>query len=468
MDRSATITRRRAPSAWLLCAVAVACGAPAAARANAAPQDVAQLGARLTPFGAEAAGNASGSIPPWIGGLTAVPPCFADSHGRYCDPYADDAPLFVVTAENVAQYADLLSAGQRALLARYPDSFRMRVFPTRRSFANPPAVYAASVANAARAFLDEGTLRDAATGVPFPLPANGAEAMWNHRLRWRPLVSERLATQFVVAASGEKTPTLIRERIRFPYGADGYDLKSARGVLTRLMRWVEQPASLAGVGMLIDDVARPADLARHAWQFGSGAEHVERVPNLGYETAAIASDDLASNDQLDTFFGPLDRYDLKLIGKQELLVPANSYALHDETVSYGDLVGPRHLNPEKTRYERRRVWVVDAVVARGRIHPYRHRRFYLDEDGWQIRIVDVYDADDEPWRVQEAHTVMAYDRQYELPVAQTVYDLKDSRYLVQSLNNEGAEVSYPELDAADFDASELARRGRKLNRAAQR
>lgn len=459
---------KRAPSAWL-CAFAVACGVTAAARAQPAPEDLALLGTRLTPFGAEVAGNESGSIPPWNGGVSEAPPCFARARGRYCDPYADDLPLFVVNAENAEQYAELLSDGQRALLARYPDSYRLRVFPTRRSFANPPYVYAASIANASRAVLDEdGTLRHAATGVPFPLPASGAQAMWNHRLRWRPPAIERLGAQFVVTARGEAASSLIRERSYFDYGRPDYDAKAARGVLSRLLRWIEAPTSLAGVGVLLNDVQRTKDFPRRSWQFGSGAEHAERVPNLGYETAALASDDLASNDQLDTFFGPLDRYEFKLLGKREMLVPANSYALHSETVSYGDLVGPRHLNPEKARYERRRVWVVDAVVAKGRSHPYRHRRFYLDEDGWQIRLVDVYDTVDELWRVQEAHTLVAYDKLYELPVALTVYDLKDSRYLVQSLNNEGAEVSYPELDAADFTASELAKRGRKLQHAAQR
>src|SRR3546814_11343703 len=74
----------------------------------------------------------------------------------------------------------------------------MRVFATRRSFSNPPAIYVATQANMMRALLADGVLKKAATGLPFPVPANGAEAMWNHRLRWRPLVTERLSAQFAV------------------------------------------------------------------------------------------------------------------------------------------------------------------------------------------------------------------------------------------------------------------------------
>src|SRR3546814_12109399 len=103
------------------------------------------------------------------------------------------------------------------------------------------------------------------------------------------------------------------------------------------------------------------------------------------------------------FFGPLDRYDFKLLGKQELLVPANSYALHSAEVPYRVLIGKHHLNPDFARYELRRVWVVDAQVKRGAVHASRHRRFYLDEDGWPIRVVDNYDSHGALWRVQGAN-----------------------------------------------------------------
>ncbi|HET8882110.1 MAG TPA: DUF1329 domain-containing protein [Solimonas sp.] len=460
-------------------AAAIVCGALLSARATAqdettppavaAPEAAAPpaIPANLTPFGAELAGNANGSIPAWLGGLTSPPPCFAASRGRYCDPFADDRPLYTVTADNVDDYAALLSPGQRALFAKFPDSYRMRVFPTRRSFSNPPAVYAATQANMARAVLVDGVLRKAATGLPFPLPANGEEALWNHRLRWRPLVTERVSAQFAVAESGDFTQIRRRDIVRFDYGAGGYDLHAANGILSRHLQWLEQPARLAGIGILIDDVADAADFGRRAWQFGSGDEHARRAPNLGYDTPGIGTDDLRTNDQIDMFFGPLDRYDFKLVGKQEMLVPANSYALHGADVPYRMLVGRHHLNPDFARYELRRVWVVDAVVKRGRVHAYRHRRFYLDEDGWQIRVVDNYDNRGELWRVQEAHTVMAYDRQFELPVAETVYDLLGSRYLVQGLNNEEPEVAYPDLAADDFGASDLARRGRRLRQSAQ-
>src|SRR3546814_12999858 len=83
--------------------------------------------------------------------------------------------------------------------------------------------------------------------------------MWNHRLRWRPLVTERVSAQFAVAESGDFAQTQEREWVRFDYGAADYDLKAARGVLSRCLQWLMQPARQAGVGILLDDVADPAE-----------------------------------------------------------------------------------------------------------------------------------------------------------------------------------------------------------------
>src|SRR3546814_11643716 len=79
--------------------------------------------------------------------------------------------------------------------------------------------------------------------------------MWNHRLRWRPLVTERVSAQFAVAESGDFAQTQEREWVRFDYGAADYDLKAARGVLSRRLQWLMQPARQAGVGLLPDDGA---------------------------------------------------------------------------------------------------------------------------------------------------------------------------------------------------------------------
>ena len=54
-------------------AAALSAMATAVALAAPTPEQLARLGNELTPVGAERAGNAAGTIPPWTGGLPAKP-----------------------------------------------------------------------------------------------------------------------------------------------------------------------------------------------------------------------------------------------------------------------------------------------------------------------------------------------------------------------------------------------------------
>lgn len=77
-------------------------------RAAVPQQEAAQLGGVLTPLGAERAGNADGSIPAWTGGMSADAGV-VDEAGFLTDPFADEQPLFVITAQNLEQYRQHLS-----------------------------------------------------------------------------------------------------------------------------------------------------------------------------------------------------------------------------------------------------------------------------------------------------------------------------------------------------------------------
>ena len=110
--------------------------------AAVAPEEAAKLGNSLTPLGAEKAGNADGSIPEWTGGL-AKGAASVLSGGFLGDPFASEQPLFTITAQNLEQYRDKLSEGQVAMFKRYPETYRMAVYPSHRSVALPADIYAA-------------------------------------------------------------------------------------------------------------------------------------------------------------------------------------------------------------------------------------------------------------------------------------------------------------------------------------
>jgi hypothetical protein len=423
----------------------------------------ARLGDDLTPVGAERAANAQGSIPAWTGGLTVAPECYRGAGSRYCDPFPEDRPRSIVTAANLAEHEAHLSAAQIALLRKHADSYRMPVYPTRRSFANPEFVYAATRANAQRAELQGSgeALVFAATGVPFPIPANAHEVIWNHKTRWRDVAVQRWNNQFAVPPSGDYNQTRYREDIYHAYARPGLVPESVGPMLHYFLQVVTAPQRLEGSILLVHETLDQIAEARGTWQYSPGQQRLRRAPNAGYDLPAAGADGLRTLDQADVFNGPMDRYDWKLVGKQELYVPANSYRLHSDALRYSDIVRKRHLDQDLTRYELRRVWVVESTLRPGSAHRYKRRRFYVDEDGWQIRVVDVYDARGELWQLQEAHSVIAYDKPYELPVGETVYDLQGNRYLVQSLNNEDPETMTQILDADHFEPRRVSRMLRK-------
>ena len=76
----------------------------------------------------------------------------------------------------------------------------------------------------------------------------------------------------------------------------------------------------------------------------------------------------------------MDRFDFKLVGKKEMLVPVQRLQLAVYQAKQDDLLKPNHLNPDLVRWELHRVWVVEATLKEGKRHVYSKRTFYLDED----------------------------------------------------------------------------------------
>lgn len=142
--------------------------------------DLARLDGDLTPVGAERAGNAAGTIPPWTGGLAQQD---IDPAVGYLDPYADDPVLFTITAQNVSEHEDQLSIGHREMFRKFPDTYRMNIYPSRRSANWPQQVLAEVKAQAPLAYTEGYGLFDVGkSAVPFPITTDPLQMMWNHTL----------------------------------------------------------------------------------------------------------------------------------------------------------------------------------------------------------------------------------------------------------------------------------------------
>jgi len=403
--------------------------------------EAAKLGASLTPIGAEMAGNAAGTIPAWDGGMPA-------GGERFKDPYAGEQPLFTITAQNAADYKQHLTPGQLAMFAKYPDTFRMNVYPTHRSASLPQSQYDNARQNALQSELvDNGNGLSANTleGIPFPIPQNGLEAIWNHMSRYRGGALERTFVQVPVHENGNFVPVKITEKMSWPdYLKEGRTAQDDN-ILFYFVQEIQAPARLTGNVLLVHEAQNQIAKPRQAWIYNAGQRRVRRAPQIAYDAPGTASDGQRTSDNLDMFNGAPDRYNWKLVGKEEIYIPYNSYKLADRNLKYTDILKKGHLNPDYTRYELHRVWKVEATLKEGARHIYAKRVFYIDEDSWQVAIVDHYDGRGQLWRVGEAHQMQYQDAQVPWLTAEALYDLQSGRYLVGSLTNE-------EGDGFDFKA----------------
>jgi hypothetical protein len=421
--------------------------APALAKISA--EEAARLGGEeLTPVGAERAGNADGSIPAWTGGLKELPAGYSPGD-RLVDPFADDKPLYTITAANADQYAELLSPGQIALLKRYPDTFSMPVYPSRRSALLPDEEYALIKEGATVTEMVEGGngLKNFVANVPFPIPSDALHPIWNHIVRYRtPVTLQRRYTQIPVQSNGDFAPVLFEEEAIF---ANRVPDNPYPNRLFVFLQRILAPARLEGDVLLIheniDQIAEP----RSAWLYNAGQRRVRRAPNIAYDGPGTASDGLRTADDLDMFNGAPDRYDWKLVGKREMIIPYNSFKLWDGELKYKDIIQPGHMNPEHLRYEKHRVWVVDSTLKDNARHIYARRTFYIDEDTWQISVIDHYDGRGELWKVKEGHPILHYQAKIPWLAAESLHDLISGRYLVIGLENEEGRYTYD----FDFDTS---------------
>lgn len=378
-----------------------------AAVAAVTPDEAKLLGTSLTAIGAEKAANKDGTIPAYTGGLTTAPAGFKAGDGVRPNPFADEKPRLSIDAKNMAQHADKLTEGAKALLQKYP-SFRIDVYPTHRSVAFPKFVTdnTAKCAVAAKTSNDGRSMEGCHAGFPFPIPKTGYEAMWNHLVRFNGQAYQSKYRNLNVDASGRVTLATEGNSVQeYPFWDAS---KDSADTYWRIKLMYTGPARRAGEGLLIVDPLDVGAKDRRAWTYLPGQRRVKVAPDLAYDTPNPGTAGGNTFDDVFIFNGSMDRFDFKLVGKKEMIVPYNDYA-----AVYGakqdDLLKPNHMNPDLVRWELHRVWVVEATLREGKRHVYGKRVFYLDEDSWAALASDEYDARGQLYRAGFAYMAPSYD-----------------------------------------------------------
>jgi hypothetical protein len=372
-------------------------------------QEAANLGKTLTRVGGEMKGNEDGSIPPYTGGLTVPPSDYVAGSGVRTDPFKNEQPLFTINAQNMAKYANKLTEGTKALMKKHPD-FEIKVYQTHRTVAFPEYVLANTAKNAltATTYNNGYSIKGARAGYPFPIPKNGAEAMWNHQLRFSGRSYEYAMQGWNVDASGRP---ILSVQGTFWFECPYYDSDTTRSDAD--LYWKSRflytgPARRAGEDLVVFD---PINITkgRTAWLYLPGQRRVRLAPEVAFDTPNAGTSGANTNDDYYLFNGSMERYNWKLVGKKEMYIPYNSYKTVYQRIPVTQLLGPKFMNPDRVRWELHRVWVVEATLKPGARHIYKTRQFYLDEDCWAALSVDNYDARDQIYRVGFCFEAPNYD-----------------------------------------------------------
>lgn len=405
----------------------------AAANAAVTPDQAARLKKDLTPMGSERAGNKDGSIPEWTGGLTKPTPGFTNG-GRRPDPFAGEKPVLQITAQNMAQYADHLTEGTRALLRKYP-SFRLDVYKTHRSAALPQYVYDNTFKNATTAILQNSAAgpyaKGAFGGYPFPIPKTGEEVMLNTRVRWRAPAWVKDERNYQVTADGKRvllsdvTQTNVAPYYDKDSSEDKYD---GNYWITRVD--THGPAIRAGESIIGKQAVDEAKTA--TWVYLVGQRRVRKLPNACCDTPTPALAGMATFDEFETHGARIDRFEWKLVGKKEMYIPYNNNRALTATKD-ADLVGPKHYNPDYVRWEMHRVWVVEATLKPGQRHVAPKSVYYIDEDTWLPVAADRWDAKGQLWRALYSFPVAMPDVPGVINYGFVVYDLLASSYVASGV-----------------------------------
>lgn len=422
-------------------------GMSAVAFAAVSPDEARQLGNTLTPLGAIQAANADGTIPAYEGGLRTAPEGFQPGTGFWKDPFADEKPLYRITSENMAAHAHLLSAGQKEVLQRNAEYY-MDVYPSHRTAAYPQEVLDATIRNATTCHTVKDGLAvepNCRGGLPFPIPKTGNELMWNLLLRYNDGkfgTTTSSSNTWVVDRNGNVTRSANQATfVERPYYQTDVEGR-APDMFYRVYSLTKQPARKAGELTGLMDFIDPTEKPRRAWSYTPGQRRIKLAPEFNYDTPVGSMGGLELFDELFMFSGVQDRFDFKLVGRKEMLIPYNMYEFY---FNCDDQFRKSHVNPECERWELHRVWEVEATLKPGMRHVYSKRTYYLDEDTYGAGLYDAWDQNGQLYRSMMLGGVQFYDHDIPYIVKHSIYDFNKGMY---GVINDGMDGGYRVLTAA--------------------
>jgi hypothetical protein len=399
--------------------------------AKVSDEEAKALGTTLTKFGADPKASSDGLVPAYSDASVTPPAGYKEGGGHYPDPFASEKPLYSITQKNMNEYLDKLTPGTQALLKRFPD-FRIDVYPSHRTMRYPEYTLDASVKNATAASLSSSnlTLQNAWGGVPFPIPKTGAEVLWNHLLTYFWPQHDSWFSGYLVDGSGNITD-IGDNKIYYYQPYFDPNAKASAWMLKYVAVNTGPPAQVGEKTMFWQPVSYDKN-DQQAWSYTPGLRRVRLAPEFSYDTPCSNYGGAIVYDEILMFSGKMDRFDWKLVGKKEMIVPYNDYKMVFDTEAK-DFLGKSFIDPKVVRWEVHRVWEVEGTLKPDARHIYAKRTFYMDEDTWGINASDSYDHAGKLYRVGFDYMVPHYGNHPDAGYGTFgFYDFSKGNYMIAS------------------------------------
>ena len=355
---------------------------------------------------------------------------YNEVENSYPDPFLNDEIIFTIDGNNYQSYAaEILTPGQIEMFKTYPDSFKMNIYPSRRSCAVPPEVINLTVGNAE--LIDEGEgLIGVVGSIPFPKPTEALHHVWNHILRYRGVDIYGSSPFYIINADGSSTygaGEAIAKNYWNPF------VRNDKGLQGMIMSKVTHPPRLADASVLVIESLNALKTPRRAWAYNPGTRRVRRAPDIAYDYKPSANQGLTTTDQFDGFNGAKDRYEWTFIGTQKRLMPYNAYKFHETKIE--DILTPYHVNQDYLRYELVTVNVVQADLKPDKRHILPHRTMYFDLDSHNMLVEETFDGKKEIMAYREFPIINFYDQPMCLSVHSATYDFASRRYQLSNVRS---------------------------------
>jgi hypothetical protein len=405
---------------------------------QSAPVDAERIGKSLTAAGSSV--DADGPIPKYEGRDVLEAGWTFGKNRQASWKYHNEKPLYTIDGSNYTKYAEQLTPGQQSVFKANPD-YKMDVYPTHRSCAFPDFVVENTRRNVKEAKLgaDGNSLASGVLpGLPFPATDNGLEAIWNHLLRYTGIGYDTPVVRTLVSprpGSDTWIDTITDTTMFFPLNKKGAHKPTDFGA-TFLDGYVKfiTPAAMAGQAMVQRSIFAEQ---QETYFYFPGQRRVRRMPTYAYDAPMLGFENQMMVDASFTFNGNPDRYDWKLVGAKNMLMPYNAFAMYDNELKVSEVAGPKSVTQKARRYELHKVYVVEATVKSGLRHSAPKRTFFLDADTYLALVADDYDAQGKLWKHRESYAMPVHELQGAcalVPYAQ--YDLQSGRYFLDFVTAE--------------------------------